>query len=131
MAPRSSSVLLALALFVAACGDENTTVDIPDETTTTQELIEESPLPTVPTTVATTPPFATAAPTTAAVVITRAPVTTRATLRPETSPPPAEAPTTYYANCTEARNAGAAPVRRGDPGYAPHLDRDNDGVGCE
>ena len=36
-----------------------------------------------------------------------------------------------FANCAEARAAGAAPVRRGDPGYAPHLDRDNDGVGCE
>ena len=36
-----------------------------------------------------------------------------------------------YANCAEARKAGAAPVRRGDPGYGPHLDRDNDGIGCE
>ena len=36
-----------------------------------------------------------------------------------------------FANCSEARAAGAAPVRRGDPGYGPHLDRDNDGVGCE
>lgn len=36
-----------------------------------------------------------------------------------------------YANCTEARNAGAAPVRRGDPGYGSHLDRDGDGIGCE
>ena len=36
-----------------------------------------------------------------------------------------------YANCSEARAAGAAPVRRGDPGYARHLDRDGDGVGCE
>lgn len=36
-----------------------------------------------------------------------------------------------YANCTEARAAGAAPVRRGEPGYGPHLDRDGDGVGCE
>ncbi len=36
-----------------------------------------------------------------------------------------------FANCSEARAAGAAPVRRGDPGYASHLDRDNDGVGCE
>lgn len=36
-----------------------------------------------------------------------------------------------FANCTQARAAGAAPVRRGDPGYGPHLDRDNDGVGCE
>ena len=36
-----------------------------------------------------------------------------------------------YANCSEARAAGAAPVRRGDPGYSPKLDRDGDGVGCE
>ncbi|WP_280883697.1 excalibur calcium-binding domain-containing protein [Stenotrophomonas sp. 1278] len=36
-----------------------------------------------------------------------------------------------FANCAEARAAGAAPVRRGEPGYGPHLDRDNDGVGCE
>jgi len=37
----------------------------------------------------------------------------------------------HYANCAAARAAGAAPVKRGDPGYASHLDRDNDGVGCE
>ncbi|MDO9526583.1 MAG: excalibur calcium-binding domain-containing protein [Gemmobacter sp.] len=36
-----------------------------------------------------------------------------------------------FPNCTAARAAGAAPVRRGDPGYGIHLDRDNDGVGCE
>lgn len=36
-----------------------------------------------------------------------------------------------YANCAAARAAGAAPVYRGDPGYGSHLDRDNDGVGCE
>lgn len=38
---------------------------------------------------------------------------------------------TRFRNCAEARAAGAAPVRIGDPGYAPHLDRDGDGVGCE
>ena len=36
-----------------------------------------------------------------------------------------------YANCSEARAAGAAPVRQSDPGYGRHLDRDGDGVGCE
>lgn len=36
-----------------------------------------------------------------------------------------------YENCDAARAAGAAPVRRGDPGYGGHLDRDGDGVGCE
>ena len=37
----------------------------------------------------------------------------------------------YFENCTAARDAGAAPVYVGDPGYASHLDRDGDGVGCE
>ncbi len=36
-----------------------------------------------------------------------------------------------YRNCAAARAAGAAPVYRGQPGYGPHLDRDNDGIGCE
>lgn len=36
-----------------------------------------------------------------------------------------------FRNCSEARAAGRAPVRRGQPGYGPHLDRDGDGVGCE
>lgn len=36
-----------------------------------------------------------------------------------------------YANCTEARAAGAAPISRGEPGYASHLDRDGDGIGCD
>jgi hypothetical protein len=36
-----------------------------------------------------------------------------------------------YANCTQARAAGAAPVRVGEPGYGRHLDRDGDGIGCE
>ena len=38
---------------------------------------------------------------------------------------------TYYPNCAATRAAGAAPVRRGEPGYGRHLDRDNDGIGCE
>ena len=37
----------------------------------------------------------------------------------------------YYANCAAARNAGAAPIYRGEPGYRPALDGDNDGVACE
>jgi hypothetical protein len=37
----------------------------------------------------------------------------------------------YYKNCSEARAAGDTPLYRGDPGYAPHLDRDNDGIACE
>lgn len=37
----------------------------------------------------------------------------------------------YYPNCAAARAAGAAPIRRGQRGYGSHLDRDNDGIGCE
>jgi hypothetical protein len=37
----------------------------------------------------------------------------------------------YYKNCDAVRAAGADPIYRGDPGYARHLDRDGDGVGCE
>ncbi|MFJ5696404.1 excalibur calcium-binding domain-containing protein [Arthrobacter sp. NPDC093125] len=36
-----------------------------------------------------------------------------------------------YANCTEAAAAGAFNIPVGDPGYGTHLDRDNDGIGCE
>ncbi|WP_404980007.1 excalibur calcium-binding domain-containing protein [Caulobacter sp. BE264] len=37
----------------------------------------------------------------------------------------------YFANCAEARAAGAAPIRVGEPGYRAGLDRDGDGVACE
>lgn len=50
-------------------------------------------------------------------------LTTSQRLAPATAQP--------FRNCDEARAAGAAPVRRGDPGYGSHLDRDNDGIGCE
>lgn len=39
--------------------------------------------------------------------------------------------TTYYANCSAVRAAGAAPIYRGQPGYSSKLDRDGDGVACE
>ncbi|MDO5066279.1 MAG: excalibur calcium-binding domain-containing protein [Propionibacteriaceae bacterium] len=37
----------------------------------------------------------------------------------------------YFSSCKEAKAAGAAPLYRGQPGYRPKLDRDNDGVACE
>ncbi|MFZ2750235.1 MAG: excalibur calcium-binding domain-containing protein, partial [Propioniciclava sp.] len=36
-----------------------------------------------------------------------------------------------YKNCDAVRAAGKAPIRRGEPGYDKHLDRDGDGIGCE
>ena len=35
-----------------------------------------------------------------------------------------------YANCKEAKAAGAAPMYEGDPGYRPELDRNHDGIAC-
>ncbi len=50
---------------------------------------------------------------------------------PQPEPQPDPAPSAYYANCAEARAAGAAPILRGQPGYRSALDRDGDGVACE
>ncbi len=38
--------------------------------------------------------------------------------------------TVDYANCDDVRRAGAAPLRRGEPGYSPQLDPGGDGVAC-
>ena len=141
---RRAGVAALMVLAMGACGDRAetaaplTAAAVEDqlpfaETTTTVETVP--PTTAAPTT---TVPPTTAAPTTVAT----APPTTKATASPTTRPPVTEAPApvvapvvspagVYYANCSAARAAGAAPVHRGDPGYAPHLDRDNDGVGCE
>ncbi|WP_327255614.1 excalibur calcium-binding domain-containing protein [Streptomyces sp. NBC_01244] len=52
--------------------------------------------------------------------------------QPKSSPTPAPGPRdVHYKNCTEAKAAGAAPIRRGEPGYGKHLDRDGDGIACD
>lgn len=59
--------------------------------------------------------------------------TPKPTVAPPTKPKPKASTkaAVYYDNCDAVRAAGAAPIQRGEPGYAPHLDRDNDGTGCE
>jgi uncharacterized protein YceK len=68
-------------------------------------------------------------------------VAANSNVKPATSSKPAvtEAPTkapvateapVYYANCTAVREAGAAPLHKGDPGYSQKLDRDGDGIAC-
>ena len=47
------------------------------------------------------------------------------------SPLPSHPNQIYYKNCAAVRAAGKAPLHRGDPGYRPELDRDNDGIACE
>ncbi|WP_443054826.1 excalibur calcium-binding domain-containing protein [Streptomyces sp. NBC_00691] len=73
-----------------------------------------------------------------------APTTQRPKPKPTQVPVPTQEPTpepteddsssggsVSYRNCTAVREAGAAPIHVGDPGYGRHLDRDGDGVGCE
>jgi hypothetical protein len=36
-----------------------------------------------------------------------------------------------FVSCEQARMFGAVPLRRGQPGFNPSLDRNGDGVACE
>ena len=50
----------------------------------------------------------------------------------QTTPAPQPAPAELnFGSCKEARAAGYSHMRRGEPGYAPHLDRDGDGIACD
>ena len=84
------------------------------------EPVAEEPAPVV---------VAPVAPVAPAPVVPAAPVAPVAPVAP--AQPAAPAVSGPFKNCTEAWAAGAAPVHVGDPGYAPRLDRDNDGIGCE
>lgn len=54
---------------------------------------------------------------------------------PQDAPPaaPQDAPPAapYYENCTAVWNAIERSIKRDEPGFGPHLDADDDGVGCE
>lgn len=47
------------------------------------------------------------------------------------APLPGSVSVKTYKNCTEAREDGAAPIHKGEDGYADKLDRDGDGIACE
>ncbi len=68
------------------------------------------------------------APTTAALPRSTPPPATVAPVPKPVVPAPAGV---YYTSCAAARAVGAAPIRRGEPGYSGRLDRDGDGVACE
>lgn len=127
----------ALLATLTACGGTNPGSDpIPTIGTTDPSTTDTTP-PTTTTTTTTPPPAPppTEVPEVAPPPVQPAPYTPPPQPAPYT-PPPAEPPPpapadVYYANCSEARAAGAAPLHRGDPGYRPALDRDDDGVACE
>jgi micrococcal nuclease len=67
--------------------------------------------------------------TSAKAVPTAAPKSTATTT---TKPTTTQAdPTVIYNSCKEANAAGAYNIRKGELGYSPKLDGDNDGVACE
>ena len=67
--------------------------------------------------------------------VTTPPPTERAPAAPvvlTTRTPPSQVTArVYWANCTQARDAGVADIPSGSPGYRPGLDRDGDGFGCD
>ena len=122
----SAGLLVLIGLFLpAACSGED-------------EEDSDAGLTTTTTTAATTTTEA-ATTTAAPPPTTGAPVTTEAPPPPPVTDAPRPAATAApsapsgatYANCSEAKAAGAAPLSRGEPGYSSKLDRDGDGVACE
>ncbi|WP_306828433.1 excalibur calcium-binding domain-containing protein [Nakamurella flavida] len=126
-----------------------TTVTVPTTVVVTTTVVSTAPAPP-PVTVTQTETVTLPAPAAAAVeepaAVAAAPEAaavvpqTQAAPRTQAAPQPLVAPapqtqeqqqSAYYANCSAAEAAGAAPVYRGDPGYSSKLDRDGDGVGCE
>jgi hypothetical protein len=109
----SSSGTVSTAARTVTVGSEPTTVTVPPTTVT---VVAEAPPPAPPATVTVTqdaPPLGIYGPPAAQ------------------APAPLNSSSAYYKNCSEARVAGAAPLRRGEPGYRDGLDRDGDGVACE
>ncbi|MDV8002761.1 excalibur calcium-binding domain-containing protein [Rhodococcus sp. IEGM 1408] len=128
----------AFALFVASLVFMPPAEAAPAPAPAAKPVPTSLPKPIISTVTATTTvPAATTTLTTA--VPTPAPARTQAPIRTPAPVParpvaPAAAPpqlSAWYPNCSAARAAGAAPLRRGEPGYSSKLDRDNDGVACE
>ncbi|GAA4547001.1 excalibur calcium-binding domain-containing protein [Pseudonocardia xishanensis] len=130
-------VLLVLLLggLIRSCSGG----DDADEPTATQSLLSPASTAVAPTPAPVTPTAR--APTTTTRATSPATTTRPAgTPKPQPDPEPNrnsqrnEEPATpaevYYKNCDAVRAAGAAPIRRGDPGYRKGLDSDGDGEGC-
>ena len=117
-------VLIGLFLPAACSGEDDEDSDAGPTTTTTTAATTTSEATTT---------TAAAPPTTAAPVTTEAPPPPPITEapRPAVTAAPSAPSGATYANCSEAKAAGAAPLSRGEPGYSSKLDRDGDGVACE
>lgn len=135
--------LFALGMIVDALSTSQDQAPVADQSPTTSEARPTTTERVTATTRATTTTTVATTLTTVATTTTEAPTTTTAPPAPAPlPPPPPAAPSSstvpsrggggvYYARCSDAKAAGAAPLRRGDPGYRPELDRDGDGIACE
>ncbi|MEU1761231.1 excalibur calcium-binding domain-containing protein [Micromonospora sp. NPDC005652] len=112
--------LLASVALVGCCCIRSCDTD-PSSTSSTGRAAPAF-VAAAPSTPATTAPSADAATAT----VSAAPSSAAAKPKPKPSPP-----TVRYVDCAAVRRAGAAPLRRGEPGYRSGLDRDGDGRACE
>lgn len=122
VAPRRIACGIAALTLASACGTAPTETRLPElhaPTTTSSTTSTWTYTPPTSTTEVTTQPQQ--------VVDPPAPKTSARTTPKTTT----QAPAAYYANCSAAKAARAAPLYRGQPGYRSGLDRDGDGVACE
>lgn len=139
-------LLIGLLVLLGGCGAPTVTEAPPSVPHSVPVLATTTPAPTttlVPTSAPTTAPRVVVPTSTAKPVSTpRAVPTSTSKPKPAVTPKPtpkpqavvqkpAPAPRVSFRNCTDVRNAGAAPIRRGDPGFQSKFDADGDGVGCE
>lgn len=118
--PQVSSTTTTRELSSAATTQQTS----PEAIRTPSEIVSSS---SVPTTTVFRPPPPEYMPSETTTYVPAPPVNT-----PEyTPPPPAPESFAYYKNCDAARDAGVAPLLRGQAGYRLELDRDDDGVACE
>lgn len=124
-----AAIAAALCTSLVACADQEdpkpaptSTAPRPTPTTPSPKPTPTRPSPTSTPTPTPSPTSEDATPTEAAALPTKA--------EAEEPPEPVE-PEVYYSNCSEVRAAGAAPIRRGQPGYSSKLDRDGDGIACD
>ena len=125
--------LIGLTLVGAALDQDRTDARPASTTATTARPIKSEVTTSPSTSQATASTVGSTTTTTLSTTITtaEAPTTSWAAPPPTDAPSLPAVPAGGFANCAAARAAGAAPVHVGEPGYAPRLDGDGDGIGCE
>lgn len=147
--PTAAAVLCgALVTLTAACGSDPIAVPAAPVTSTVTTTVSAAPVTTTVSTTVTAVSTVTEQVVSTVVEQVVSTVTEQVAIQPVAAAVPAApapaapvaaavvaepepAASAYYANCSEARAAGAAPLHRGDAGYRAAMDRDDDGIACE